>query len=405
VWRRPVSLIHARVVIDGGMAHSLRFASEILGVDEPPRRGDVVVDLDGAFVLPGLINAHDHLELNHYGPQKCRNRYGNVSEWVNDMRPRLSEDPAIRDGTKHALGDRLFIGVLKNLLSGVTSVAHHNPYYRELRRVSPIRVVRRCGWAHSFDMEHEPVGARGELGGEMTTRFLDTPAGAPFIVHLAEGIDDAARTELDRFDALGCLAPHTVLVHGVAIDEAGWNRVESSGAGVVWCPASNQFLFGDAARTPIWARQRACPPCNVALGTDSRLTGARDLLDELRVAQASLPLAPTDLLRMVTSTPARLLRLGDAGRISVGAPADICVLPSSSDDPAAALLKASRRDVALVVVGGKPLTGSAAMKPVFEARRVVACALIVDGVSKLADAALVGRIGRCPIQEPGIAAP
>ncbi len=84
--------MNARVVAGGGVASSLRFSSRVLSVGEPPRNGDLVVDLDGSFVLPGLVNAHDHLELNHFGRLKCRDRYANASEWIADLAPRLSAD-------------------------------------------------------------------------------------------------------------------------------------------------------------------------------------------------------------------------------------------------------------------------------------------------------------------------
>jgi cytosine/adenosine deaminase-related metal-dependent hydrolase len=253
-------------------------------------------------------------------------------------------------------------------------------------------------------MQHQPVGARGERGGAIPARFLETPAGAPFIVHLAEGVDRDARLELDRLDAIGCLASHTVLVHGLAIDGDGWNRLTTRGSGVVWCPASNHFLFGDAGRTPIWSEPGRSAASNVALATDSRLTGSRDLLDELRIAHASSSIEPADLLRMVTSTPARLLRLPHAGRLAVGAPADLCIVPARADAAAASLLAASRRDVELVVVGGRPAIGAPSMAPVFSARRVTTRDFSVDGAGKIADAALVRRISRCSIDEPGVVA-
>jgi cytosine/adenosine deaminase-related metal-dependent hydrolase len=164
---RPVTLVNARVVAPRAMASSLRFTSRVLAIDEAPRRGDLVVDVGGAFVLPGLVNAHDHLELNHYGLLKARDRYESATDWIDDMRPRLQSDPSIRTNRAHSLASRLFIGGLKNLLAGVTTVAHHNPAYRELSRGVPVRRVRRYGWAHSFLLEQQPVGARGEPGGDV----------------------------------------------------------------------------------------------------------------------------------------------------------------------------------------------------------------------------------------------
>src|SRR5216684_1686019 len=169
-WARPVSFVNARVVLPDGMASQLRFSSTILAIDTPPRTGDVVMDLEGAFVLPGLINAHDHLELNHYGRLKQRDRYDNATSWIDDMRPALHYDARIRQNTAYLLRDRLFIGGLKNLLAGVTTVAHHNPIYRELRGRFPVRVMNEFGWAHSFQLEDQPVGAHGEVGGRVCQR-------------------------------------------------------------------------------------------------------------------------------------------------------------------------------------------------------------------------------------------
>lgn len=416
---------------------SLRFTSRILAINAPPKQGDTVIDLRGAWILPGLINAHDHLELNHYGRRKFRDRYANATEWMEDMRPRLASDSSIRAGVGYPLTERLFIGALKNLLAGVTTVAHHNPYYSELRRTMPIHVVRRYGWAHSFALEHGPAGARGELGGEVALRWRRTSADVPFVVHLAEGVDDEAASELPRLEALGCLAPNTIAVHGVAIDANGFSRMVKAGAGLVWCPGSNAFLFGRTAavRPLLDGLDGHEAPAPVALGSDSRLTGSNDLLDELRAASATHVASTRELLAMVTTNAARLLRLPYAGRLSIGGPADLVIVPNPGGVPgtgapgleaeregspqlpsrpeglhdaidaaAAALLAARRCDVSLVVVGGRPLVGNASLAALFHARGVVPRQLIVDGVTKIADSGLVRRIEGCPISEPGVGA-
>jgi hypothetical protein len=79
-------------------------------------------------------------------------------------------------------------------------------------------------------------------------------------------------------------------------------------------------------------------------------------------------------------------------------------LPDAIDAAAEALLAARRRDVALVVVGGRPLVGNASLAALFHARGVVPRQLIVDGVTKIADSGLVRRIEGCPIAEPGASA-
>jgi cytosine/adenosine deaminase-related metal-dependent hydrolase len=194
----------------------------------------------------------------------------------------------------------------------------------------------------------------------------------------------------------------------VAIDGDGWRRVARAGAGLVWCPASNDFLFGRSV--PVRSlldedersRGNGDARVNIALGTDSRVTGSRDLLDELRAARDAAPVSAAELLRMVTTGAAALLRQPRQGRIAVGGPADLVVIPPFSPEPADALLRTARRDVRLVIVGGRPIVGDPDLASVFRARRVKLRPLRVDEAPKLADSALVRRLVGCPIVEPGV---
>jgi cytosine/adenosine deaminase-related metal-dependent hydrolase len=402
MWRRPVALVNGRIVAEGGTASSVRFSSRILDIDSRPEPRDVVFDVEGAFVLPGLVNAHDHLELNHFGRVKFRDAYENASTWIDDMRPRLREDPCIRDGRTHRLRDRLLVGGLKNLLSGVTTVSHHNPFYRELRRGFPVRVVRRYGWAHSFFLERGPVGADGERGPDVADAYRRTPPDAPFLVHLAEGFDASAKEELTRLRELGCLGENTVLVHGVGLSSEDWRSIRRAGAGLVWCPSSNRFLLGRTALVDRFLADEPSSMNSIALGTDSRLSGARDLLAELRAARNAANVEPGDLMRMATSNAARLLRVEGAGKIAPGAPADLLVIPPLARDPATALLEVERSGILLVASGGRPLVGAPELSPVFAARRAAAVPANLDGRARILDGALARRVRASSLAEPGL---
>ncbi len=395
------TFVNARVVIPQGIAASIRFDDVVRGLNERPGRGDTVIDVQGAFVLPGLVNAHDHLELNHYGRLKGRDRYDNAAAWVDDMSAMLAQDESVRANMRHPLSARLFVGGLKNLLAGTTTVAHHNPPYPEFGRRYPVRVVRRYGWAHSFLLEHRPTGAGGEPGGDVRTRFIATPHAAPFIVHLGEGIDDSAAGELQRLDEAGCLTDRTVLVHGVALSERDWDLVVSRGAALVWCPASNAFLLRRTVPVRAFLDRVPNGRAHLCLGTDSRLTGTRDLLEELRAAAVLAPVSGAELLRMVTTAPAQILRLEQAGALVIGAPADLIVVPRKADEPGEALLRAARAHLELVAVGGVPMCGSAAFAPLF-AEHGGHARLLVDGVERLGSRALVRGMAECPIREPGV---
>lgn len=400
-WRRPTTFVNARVVTPSGEACSVRFGEEVLAIDAPPASGDRVIDLDGRIVLPGLVNAHDHLELNHYGPLRPRERYGNAREWIDHLRPIIQSDPEIRRRSRVPLADRLLFGGVKNVLAGVTTVAHHNPLYREFGRRFPVRLVERMGWAHSLGLENGPAGANGEVGGDVAARSHMTPPDRPFIVHAAEGTDACAAAEVRQLDARNALRDNTVLVHGLAVPPEEWHRLFDRGVSLCWCAASNRFLFGrtldiDAVlQSPRWAG-------HVAAGTDSRLTGARDLLDELRIG-ADAGARATDLLGMVTTGAASVLRLRDAGRVEVGSAADFCILPASSDGPAEALLRADRAGLSAVLVGGRPTVAEPALDAIFQARGCEGVPATLDGSPRLIESSLLARIERSSLREDGLA--
>jgi cytosine/adenosine deaminase-related metal-dependent hydrolase len=386
-WSRPLTFVNAQVVTGGRLARTLRVkAGRIDGIDVAPDKGDEVIDLDRGFVFPGLINAHDHLELNSQARLKWRDKYANASEWIADFQPRFDTDPALAVTRPETLDERMWVGGLKNLLAGVTTVCHHNPLHRVLRRRFPVRVVEQFGYSHSLHIDGDAVVAS----------FRKTPADWPWMIHAAEGLDEAARAELETFARLGCLSANTVFIHGVAFCRAAADRVIGVGAGLVWCPSSNQFLFDATADV------RAFDDADrLALGSDSRLSGEGDLLAELQAAHETRQLSAEGLARTVGTGAAQLLRLGDRGRLAIGSPADLTVLNANEACPFDTLVTASRSDVRMTMIGGKPGIAEPSLARVFEASAVESSPAVLDGSPRLV-ARWIGRhVREMRLQESG----
>ena len=385
---RALTFVNARVLLpEGRLARTLRIrGSRIDGVDVAPDTGDAIVDLDDSFVFPGLINAHDHLELNSQPRLKWRERYDNASEWIADFQPRFAADPALAVTRPSTLEDRVWVGGLKNLLSGVTTVCHHNPIHRPLRKRFPVRVVTKFGYSHSLHIDGEAVA----------TSHRQTPREWPWMIHAAEGLDHAAQSELATLDRLGCLSANSVFIHGVAFCRASADRVIEAGAGLVWCPSSNQFLFNTTADV------RAFDDADrLALGSDSRLSADGDLLDELKSAYATRQLSAEGLARTVTTAAANLLRVSAAGRLVPGAPADLTIVRPLAPCPFDSLVSASRGDLRMTMIDGKPCVAETALAPAFVATGVPTMSARVDGNARLV-ARWIGRhVSKMELQEPG----
>jgi cytosine/adenosine deaminase-related metal-dependent hydrolase len=371
----------------GSGATTLRIlGSRIVALGEAAQSGDRVVDLQGDRLLPGLINAHDHLQLNSLPCLEFAPHYRNVRQWIEDINTRRRSDPAFEASVAISRAERLAVGGVKNLLSGVTTVAHHDPMYPFLSDpLYPTKVVADYGWSHSLYIDGEE---------KVRSAYRNTPGEWPWIIHAAEGLDEEAAHEFERLDALGCLGSNTLIVHGVALDHEQRRRLDRVAAGLIWCPSSNLRLFGRTAEVDyLIARGR------VALGSDSRLSGARDLLDELGVAAKVGGLEDSALESLVTTDSARLLRLSDRGVLQAGARADILILPAGMR-----LSAATRADVRLVLLDGVVRYGDKDY-----AQRIAPAShwadVRVDGTSKILDRSIVGLLCNASVREDGLELP
>jgi cytosine/adenosine deaminase-related metal-dependent hydrolase/SAM-dependent methyltransferase len=300
-----------------------------------PKSSKPSVDLTGFLLLPGLINAHDHLEFALF-PRLGKSGYRNFVEWADDIHH--PEASPVREHCAVPKDVRLWWGGIRNLLCGVTTVCHHNPYVEEAFDSNfAVRVQRDFSWAHSIHLDDD-----------VAQKQKSAPPDQAFILHLAEGIDSKSAGEIFRLAEQGALTGRTVIVHGLGLDECGFSLLRSAGAALIWCPTSNVFLFGRTHDRKILA---TLP--HLALGSDSPLTAAGDLLDEVRFAAESIGMPVEQLYSLVTTRAAQALRLNSGqGTLRIGGPADFIAVRDTGQSPARRLASLNYRDVELVVIGG-----------------------------------------------------
>jgi cytosine/adenosine deaminase-related metal-dependent hydrolase len=316
---------------------------------EPRGRFDAVLRLPDGELRPGLINAHDHLHRNHYG-RLGHPPYADAYEWGRDIHAR--DESVIAAGRALPRREALLRGAWTNLRAGVTTVVHHDAWEPAFDDGFPLRVARvRC--AHSPRLE--PALERWRDGA------------GPLAIHLAEGVNAAAAAEVRELESCGLLGPKLLAVHVVGADEEGVRRLRESGAAVVWCPTSNRFLFGRTAPPALLG-----PGMDVLLGSDSLLTGAGTLLDELRQARTLGLLSDERLVDAVGAVAARRLGLAKPSLLP-GARADLLVLRRP-------LLEADAADVALVIAGGVPRVLDPALVPVLGSAGSAGRLVALDGV-------------------------
>lgn len=336
--------------------------------ERPPRRAPTL-DLAGAHVLPALVNAHDHLELNHYPRTRLREQYANAADWAQDVNALLDQPPYARLRA-HPYAVKAHAGLVKNVLSGVHWVIQHGrPHPYLFQRAHPIRVLSAYEWAHSVYLSAPQDVQRAHARATRDRRFY---------VHAAEGTDARAAQEIDTLERLGCLDERTVLIHGVGIPaQTVTQTLKPRGVTLVACPTTNAYLLGALPTLAAWRGA-------LAIGTDSRLTASGDLWDEVRALLDSFGALAWEALHAAPHA----LGLPIPPAFAVGTPATCTVIGPNL----------TRSDVRLVLFEGQALWGQPALMSALGVRIVHAA---LDSTPLALHPLLARWIRRATLEESG----
>jgi cytosine/adenosine deaminase-related metal-dependent hydrolase len=311
-----------------------------------------IVDYGDVAILPGLVNAHTHLELTALAGHITL-RQSDFPAWLRQLLPLRSTLPleavrsGIRDGTRQlhdggvaVCGDVTLQPPID--ASSSTGVSRHAFIEVLGFNVTSLDValepagypnfIGNSGDIHALSLSaHAPYSTSSKL--IQAVKGWDRDRRLPFSIHVAETREEVqflqdgtgffrellpalgrwvpswqapGMSPVAYLDHLGVLDELTLLVHTVHLNESDWSTVAERGCSVCFCPRSNAQL--QVGRPGIETAVELGIP--MALGTDS-LASNRDLnvFHEAAYVLDHYPLIPPQqVLHMATLGGARALR-------------------------------------------------------------------------------------------------
>lgn len=377
----PPLLDGAAVALEDGRIAAVGKTRDVVrtaGTDAP------VTDLGDVAIVPGLVNAHVHLELSWLTDRRPPG--GDPMTWLRDLvTARDAEDPERAAGAAEeqvrflqargtaavgevANGPASVAAVAASRMLGVVFLEIYRFRASDAERVLKESVSRleqmedlrdRNGGRDRLDIVLSPHAAHttsGPLLKALAGRAK--AAGSRLTIHVAEsepeirllasgdgplpefyrerGVWDDGWTcpkqsPVEYLDRLGVLSERTLAVHCVHLSRQDLSRLQSRQVTVVACPRSNAHLGAGTAPVP----KILSSGVPVALGTDSLASAPDlDLFAEMAALRADHPgLAPAAVLRMATLNGARALGLADRlGSIEPDRRAALAAVPLSPGD-------------------------------------------------------------------------
>jgi len=385
----------------GASAGAVRVEGNLITAVGPaldPLPGEDIVELGRSVLMPGLINAHCHLDYTAFKGALFQG--GGFAKWIkkiNALKQNFSPDDflaSINQGfellKKSGCTTVFNIEAFPELMLKMERPPLRTWWFLELidvrTRMSHDEMLlgalqffeSHADWPGGFGLSpHAPYTASIEL--YRLAKHCSEQSGMPFTTHIAESIEEqemflygegpmhAFLAEIGRDmedcghgSALSHLMEHGLLnerclaVHLNYLQEYDWPLLRKQPLHVVHCPKCHHY-FGHT-RFPMERLLEA--GCSISLGTDS--LASNDTLDmraEIRQARWTFGDIPQmEWLRMATVHPAKAIGMeGKLGVLKPGALADLVAFPwPDNSDPAESVIQ-SRDEPLLLMVDGQPL--------------------------------------------------
>lgn len=357
------------VVVKGSRVRAVGTAKDVMA-----EFSGSLIDLGEQVLMPGLINAHCHLDYTTM--RKAISPPRGFTPWVqrlNALKCSLSDDDyleSIRKGfaelVKWGTTTVLNIESFPELMARIPTPPIRTWWFYEMidvrRRITTERLIDGAGmffrkhadWIGGFGLSpHAPYTASTALyelantcaqrdGMLATTHLAESAeegrmfrdAEGPlydFMKSLGRSMSDCGHgTPLELLLGRGLIGPDWIVAHMNQLEECDFALLEKKPVHVVHCPLSHRYF----RHSPFAMDRLRAIGINVSLATDSLAsTDTLSLFAEMRAACEAHPsLSPRDLLEMVTLNPARALRRPrELGRIAPKAQADLIALPLAPD--------------------------------------------------------------------------
>lgn len=351
-----------RVYVRGQQIEAVRRAGD------PPPDGYSGAPLvrTGGTIYPGLIELHNHLPYNVLPMWPVPRRYSNRSQWGSanaSYRARVSGPMGVLGRVSGYIEAVVRYVEAKALLGGVTTSQGIALYSNANRRIyhGLVRNVEQPGGSGLPRAESRVEDVAAQFASAFLDRLRRT-AGRTVLLHLSEGVDDAARMHFQalRIDARQWAITSALAgIHCTGLRGRDFATFRSRGGSMVWSPLSNLLLYGQTTDIARAVRERLL----IGLGSDWSPSGSKNLLGEMKVAwlvaqQHDAGLGARDIVAMATINAARILKWEHAlGSVEPGKLADLLVVNGRGGDPYEHLLRARETSITLVIIDGQARYG------------------------------------------------